>query len=178
MTIGVGPTSANFTTNNKAFTISLTQGSGSLSIVIAGQNVTGPRVVLLNISRDSFLNMQSGYLQVSLDNSTIPEAASLDAVLTGTGTPSYILVGTSSGFELLVSIPHFSTHTIVIMTPAESVATASTSLTAAAASSGIPTSYIFDALLVVIVVVLVAVLVVRDQRNKRTSSVGTSRQDR
>jgi hypothetical protein len=170
----VGSTSANFTTNNNAFTISLTQGSGSLTIVIAGQNVTGPRVVLLNISRDSFLNVQSGYLQVSLDNSTIAEAASLEAVLTGTGLPSYILIGTSSGFELLVSIPHFSTHTIVITTPPESVATAGASVTAAASSSGIPTSYIVSALVVVVAVVLVAAFAVRGQLNKRTSSAGSS----
>ena len=84
VTISVGATAANFTTNNDAFTVSLTPGNDSLTIVIGAQGISGPRTVLLNISKDSFLNLQSDYLQVSLDNATIPEAPSLDAVLTGT----------------------------------------------------------------------------------------------
>jgi len=173
VTVGVGSTAANYTTNNDAFTVSLTPGSGSLEIIVTGQNVIGPRIVLVSMSKDSFLNVQGGYLQVSLDNATIPEAPSLEAVLTGAGSPSYILIGTSSGFELLVSIPHFSTHTILITTPVEVVQTASASSTSVTSSSGTPTSYIVGAIVVFVAVVLIAAFAVRSQRSKKMS-VGSS----
>ena len=176
MTISVGATAANFTTNNNAFTVSLTSGNGSLTIVIGAQGISGPRTVLLNISKDSFLNVQSGYLQVSLDNATIPEAPSLDAVLTGSESPSYVLLGTSSGFELLVSIPHFSTHTIVIRTPASTVLAATSSETRTTSSSGIPTSYLTGAIVVVAIVVVASVFAVRSLRNKKMDSAGSSNQ--
>jgi hypothetical protein len=169
--ISVGTTAANFTTNNDAFTVSMTHGNGSLTILIGAQGVSGPRVILLNISNKSFLNLQSGYLQVSLDNATLSEAASLNAVLTGSGSPSYVLLGTSSGFELLVNIPHFSTHTIVIKTPASTVLVASSSQTSTStgSSSSIPASYV--ASIIVVAVVLVAVFVFASQRNKKVGSL-------
>ncbi len=172
MTISVGATAANFTSNNNAFIVTLVPGNDALTIVIGAQGVSGPRVVLVDISKDSFLNLQSGYVQVTLDNATIAEAASLQAVLTGSGSPSYVLLGTSSGFELLVSIPHFSTHTIVIMTPVSTALVASSSQTNGSATSGIPISYVAGIL--VVVVVLVAAFIIIGQRNNKVNPVPAS----
>jgi hypothetical protein len=172
----VGASAANFTTNNDAFTVSLTPtpASGSLTILIGAQGISGPRVVLLDISKDSFLNLQSGFVQVSLDGATIPEAASLQAVLTGSGSPSYVLLGTSSGFELLVSIPHFSTHTIVITTPSPTVLVAGSSQTSASTSTSSSISSVYM-VSVVMVAVLAGVLAVAGQRIRKATSVRLSR---
>lgn len=172
--IGVGITTANLTTSTSAFTVSLTPGNGSLKIVIGAQGVSGPRVLLLNITRDSFLNVQSGYLRVLLDNASVPEATSLEAVLTGSHAPSYVLIGTSSGVELLVSIAHFSTHTIVITTPAKSLQVVTTSNTASASGSGIQTPYVIGSIVLVAVVVTAMVFAIRSQRNRRMGSTGPS----
>ena len=174
-TINVGSNTAIFNGNARAhdtFNVSAFSSSGSLTIVIGAQGISGPRVLLVNISKDSFLNLQSGSLAVTLDNQTVPEAPSLQAVLVGFfgSTPSYILLGTSSGFQLLLSIPHFSTHTIVVTTSAKSVQVVTTTETVAAPSSGIPTTYIIGAIIVVAVVVTAMGFAIRSQRNKRIGS--------
>ena len=114
--------------NGSVVVRSLGSSSNSLTLVVGGSNVTGPRTILLNLSEASFLNLQSGYISVLLDNVTLSQAESLSQVLSGTGAATYILIGTSSGVELLVSIPHFSTHTLVVesMAAGPSVTTATT----------------------------------------------------
>jgi hypothetical protein len=164
-TINVGSDTTIFN-GNDTFNVASFSASGSLTIVIGAQGISGPRVLLVNISKDSFLDIQSGYLAVTLDNRTVTEAASLQAVLTGSGTPSFILLGTSSGFQLLLSIPHFSTHTIIITTPKPSSQTATS-------NSGELTSYIIGGI-VVIAIVLAAVFVIRNQRGKTVVASGPS----
>jgi hypothetical protein len=165
-TINVGASTTNFT-GSDAFTVESISLRGSLTIIIGAQGISGLRIVFLNISKDSFLSLQGGYLAVLLDNQTVPESASLHGVLTGSGTPAYILLGTSSGFELLLSIPHFSTHTIVIATPE------SNNQTTASNSSSL-NSYAVGGIVVVILVFII-LLAIRSQRNKRLGSPRSSR---
>lgn len=91
-------------------------GNGLL-ISISAQNVTGSRVLLVNLtgSQWSISSLQS--LKIVFDGAKISQAASLTQVLNSTSAdpPSYIIMLTSSGLQLLVSIPHFSLHTIQII---------------------------------------------------------------
>jgi len=98
------------------FSVSVGKTGDGLVVTISGNGVTGSRVLLVNITKDSLPAIQSGELLVKYDNSTIQEASSLSQVLSGTGsTPSYIVIGTASGYQLLVYIPHFSTHVIQLI---------------------------------------------------------------
>ena len=75
-----------------------------------------------------------------------------------------------------MSIPQFSTHTIVIRTPASTTLIATSSKASTVSSTGIPASYFTGAVVVVAVVVVAAVFAVRSQRNKKMDSVGSSSQ--
>jgi len=161
--VGVSTTNTNWAGDpNFVGSVGLFAAGRSLTIVINSSGVSRPRVVLLNISKNSYLNIEGGYIAVFLDNQTVAEAASLDAVLNGSGTPSYILLGTSSGFEFLLSIPHFSTHTIVIATPKPSNQTTGSNF-------GALTSYIVGAI-VVVTVALAVVFATRNPRGRKTVS--------
>ncbi|MDV3278695.1 MAG: hypothetical protein LYZ69_09585 [Nitrososphaerales archaeon] len=98
------------------FSVSVGKLAGNgLAIQITGTNVTGPRVLLVNLSNSASLTTNS--LRVTLDGNSITQAASLTQVLNPSpGDPArYIVISTSTGLQLLVSIPHFSTHTIEIL---------------------------------------------------------------
>lgn len=90
------------------------EGNG-LAIQISANNVTGPRVLLVNLSNSA--NLTSHSLLVTLDGNKITQASSVTQVLSPSpGDPArYIVAGTSSGVQLLVSIPHFSLHTIRLL---------------------------------------------------------------
>jgi hypothetical protein len=109
------------------------QGDG-LSISISAQNVTGPRVMLVTL--DKPIDFTSKALVVTMDGATVAQASSVSQVLNpAKGDPArYIVVGTSSGQELLISIPHFSLHVIqflpVALTPSQSVARSRTLIVA------------------------------------------------
>ncbi len=91
-----------------------TEGNG-LAIFITANNVTGPKVLLINLT-NSF-DPTSRSLNVTLDGKTIQEASSVGQVLSPSATdpPRFLIVTTTSGSQLLVSIPHFSLHIIQIL---------------------------------------------------------------
>jgi hypothetical protein len=98
------------------FSVSVgTQTSTGLVIAISGSNVTGGRVLLLNLSKTSPLTLFPA-LNVTLDGSPVAEASSATQVLSPSpGAPAtYVLVSTSAGVQLLISIPHFSVHIIQV----------------------------------------------------------------
>lgn len=98
------------------FSVSVGKTGDGLVVTISGSGVNGSRVLLVNITRDSLPALESGGLLVKYDNKTIQEASSLTQVLSQSGTaPSYIIIGTSAGYQLLVYIPHFSTHVIQLI---------------------------------------------------------------
>ena len=86
-----------------------------LVIAISRENVTGSRVLLINMSRTSPLALYPA-LNVTLDGMPVVEASSSLQVLNPvpTNPPMYVLVATSNSIQLLISIPHFSLHLIQI----------------------------------------------------------------
>jgi hypothetical protein len=100
---------------DQRFSISIgTQSSSGYVVTISANNVTGPRTLLINLTGSSVVDFKTNSLNISLDGSPIAEASSLTQVLSPVaGDPArYAIVITSSGEQLLVSIPHFSIHTL------------------------------------------------------------------
>ncbi|MDA4117912.1 MAG: hypothetical protein OK455_06160, partial [Thaumarchaeota archaeon] len=115
-TIEVTPLSSSTTVLDSRFSISVGQQVGNgLIVAISGTNVTGPRVLLINMSRTSPLALYPA-LNVTLDGIPVVEASSSLQVLNPVaGDPArYVLVATSTSVQLLVSIPHFSLHLIQV----------------------------------------------------------------
>jgi hypothetical protein len=146
------------------FSVALLSVGTSLTINLTAQGISGSLVVLLNISKNSILNVQGGYVNVILDKATVAEVGSLGALLTEGATPSYIILRTSSGFELLLSMPHFSTRTIVVMTPP-------VNKNGGSSNSGALRWYIVGAA-VVVVIVLVVAFAMRNLRARRNTAAG------
>ncbi len=91
-----------------------TEGDG-LAISITANNVTGPKVLLINLTNT--YDPTSRTLNVTLDGKTIQEASSVAQVLSPSAAdpPRFLIVITTSGSQLLVSIPHFSLHIIQVL---------------------------------------------------------------
>jgi hypothetical protein len=98
-------------------------GNNGLLVSIWAQNVTGSRVLEVNLTGSQWTTASLQGLKVALDGTPIAEAASLSQVLSSTTTDParYIILVTSVGLQLLVSIPHFSLHTIQIVPSVASV---------------------------------------------------------
>ncbi|HME18727.1 MAG TPA: hypothetical protein VKF15_03210, partial [Nitrososphaerales archaeon] len=97
---------------NPQFSVSLGQAADGVLVTITGTNVHGSRILLVNF--DQPIDLQSKALSVTLDNQTVTEASSLTQLFGSPTAPLFVVVTTSSGTQLLVSIPHFSTHVIQI----------------------------------------------------------------
>jgi uncharacterized low-complexity protein len=104
------------TATDSSFTISSTeQSSGGLDVTVSGQNVAGPRSFIISLSHS--MDPTTHTFLVTLDGSRVTQASSVDQVLhpsAGSGS-SYIVVRSTSGYQLLVSVPHFSTHQLTIL---------------------------------------------------------------
>ena len=115
-TVQVTPLSSSTTVLDSRFSVSVGQQvDNGLVIAISGENVTGSRVLLVNMSKTSPLALYPA-LNVTLDGSPVAEASSAVQVLNpASGNPPlYVLVATSDSIQLLISIPHFSLHLIQV----------------------------------------------------------------
>ncbi|HVC27339.1 MAG TPA: hypothetical protein VND40_04190 [Nitrososphaerales archaeon] len=115
-TVQITPLASSTTVLDSRFSLSVGQQVGNgLVIAISGENVTGPRVLLINMSRTAPLALYPS-LNVTLDGVPVVEANSALQVLNPTSSdpPRYVLIGTADSIQLLVSIPHFSLHLIQI----------------------------------------------------------------
>ncbi len=102
------------------FSVSVSRPSGnSLDVSISAANVTGPRVLLIDLTKDAGALSSLQSLRVTYDGNKISEASSLSQIFSGTSTspPSFIVLLTSSGVQLLVFVPHFSSHLIELLAP-------------------------------------------------------------
>lgn len=86
-------------------------------ISISSANPEGPRVLLVNLTSPLASSLFSEPVMISLDGAQIQQAASFSQVMGAqAGDPSrFLLVSGPSGVALLISIPHFSYHTITII---------------------------------------------------------------
>ncbi|MGH9918611.1 MAG: hypothetical protein ACRD6W_07070, partial [Nitrososphaerales archaeon] len=115
-TVQVTPLQSSTAVLDSRFSLSVGQQAGNgLVIAISGENVTGPRVLLINMSRTAPLALYPS-LNVTLDGAPVIEATSALQVLnpTSSGPARYVLIGTADSIQLLISIPHFSLHFIQI----------------------------------------------------------------
>jgi hypothetical protein len=115
-TVQVTPLSSSTNVLDSRFSLSVGQQVGSgLVIAISGENVTGSRVLLINMSRTDALALYPA-LNITLDGLPVIEASSALQVLNPvpTNPPMYVLVATSDSIQLLISIPHFSLHLIQV----------------------------------------------------------------
>ena len=116
--VSVSGSGAALTQLDPKFSVSVSRpGDNQLSVSISGTNVTGPRVLLINVTKDAGALSSLGALSVTYDGNQISEASTLSQIFSGTSTspPSYLVLITSSGVQLLVFIPHFSSHLIQLM---------------------------------------------------------------
>jgi hypothetical protein len=118
--IHVKGSSVNFTVVDPSFNLFVGKlQNGGLQITISAANVTGPRVLLVNLTSAQFLNLHNGTLVVTFDGGPVRQASSVLQVLSpSSSSPLFVLVQTSGGYQLLISIPHFSTHVIQIFSVA------------------------------------------------------------
>jgi len=95
-------------------------------VVNVSSNESG-KTIIVDIDNATFNTTGLDKLKVLLDNQSIKMASSYSDVLDPTddeGEPEYLIVVGSNGVEVLISIPKFSTHTVVITEPTkESIST-------------------------------------------------------
>jgi hypothetical protein len=116
--VKVDSSGVSFTQLDPSFSVSASNlGNNGLQISISGNNVTGSRVLLVDLTGSQWSTASLQNLRVTYDGQPIIEAASISQLFssTPTDTARYVILVTSSGLQLLVSIPHFSLHTIQIL---------------------------------------------------------------
>ena len=116
--IHVGTGGVNYTVLDSNFTLFVgTLQSGGLQITVSGVNGTSSRVLLVNLTSPQVVNLQPSALTITFDGAPVTEAASVTQVVNPSpgSPPLFVLVATSTGYQLLVLIPHFSTHVIQIL---------------------------------------------------------------
>ncbi len=115
--VQVSDSSASVTKVDPKFSISVGKTSNNgLIVSISADNVTGSRVLLVNLTGSSYTTDSLKTLRVTYDGKTISQASSLSQILRATPSDParFIVLVTSAGVQLLVSIPHFSSHVIQI----------------------------------------------------------------
>ena len=113
--VQVGDTSASTSVTDSRFSLAATEGAdGRLDVQVSGNNVNGPRSFLISLSKS--MDPTTHTLVVSLDGQRVTQASSLGQVLhSSSSTANYVVVKSTSGYRLLVSVPHFSTHQLSIL---------------------------------------------------------------
>ncbi|MBI3841936.1 MAG: PEFG-CTERM sorting domain-containing protein [Thaumarchaeota archaeon] len=88
----------------------------SVNITVNASSQTGPKVLLINLNSTTIDVASMKYLDVRYDGHPIAPAANVDQILHANSTdePHYAILVTQSGAQILVSIPHFSVHSITI----------------------------------------------------------------
>lgn len=116
--VDVGQSGSSAVVVDSRFSISVgsLQNNGII-VSVSAVNVTGPRVIMLNLTSPAAQKLVSGSVLITLDNASIQQASSVSQVLgVRAGDPSlFVIYSSGSLLKLLVSIPHFSFHTIQIL---------------------------------------------------------------
>ncbi len=153
----------------------LSNVSGIQISITALSIVSEPRIVLVNVSHSATIaDLVSNTLIVTLDGTQIPEASSFSQISSPQSgeQAKYAVLGTSSGVQILVLIPHFSTHIIRIVPQALPPATTASASSSTSSSSTSP-SGIFLPVGVASVVIVIAIVafsfVLRNRRKKSNS---------
>lgn len=119
------PTVVNATDSNisytlleKNFTVLATRQDNQINITLTSLYHTGPRVLVVNLDNESFHGVSLSSLVVSLNGNPVAVAGSVSEIMnTHNTSPLYLISQTSTGYQLMVYIPHFSTNTVLIQLP-------------------------------------------------------------
>ena len=89
----------------------------SLNVNVTAPSQTGPKVISFNLNATTIDVANLKQLGVMYDGQLLQPAPNMDAILhaKSTDNPSFAIVVTQGGVQVLVLIPHFSTHSITIM---------------------------------------------------------------
>jgi plastocyanin len=110
-------TNANTTSIDNNVSVKTTQNTpDSLGVQVSATNQTGPKVIAFNLAATTINVANLKDLGIMYDGKLISPAPNMDAILHAkpTDNPSFAIVVTQSGIQVLVLVPHFSTHTITI----------------------------------------------------------------
>ena len=114
--VGTSGSSAQVVDSRFSVSVGSLQNNGII-VSVSAVNVTGPRVILVNLTAPEAKTLFSGSVLVTLDGVAIQQSSSVSQVLgIRTGDASmWVVYSSNSGLRMLVSIPHFSFHIIRIL---------------------------------------------------------------
>lgn len=115
--INVGSNQAQTTSIDNSVSVQTTNNTpDSLNINISASNQTSPKVIMFNLNATTINVANLKDLGVMYDGKPIHPAPNMDTILHAkpTDSPSFAIVVTQSGVQILVLVPHFSTHSITI----------------------------------------------------------------
>ncbi len=116
--VNVGASQSTTTSIDNNVSVQTTQNSpDSLNVNVSAPSQTGPKVIAFNLNTSTINVANLSQLGVMYDGKLIPPAPNMDAILHAkpTDSPSFAIVVTQSGVQVLVLVSHFSTHSITIM---------------------------------------------------------------
>ena len=113
--IGAGNVSEKSIDNNVVVKVENTTND-AVSMTVSASSQSGPKVILINLNSTTIDVGNMKYLHIMYDGNPIDPAANITEVLhpVASGQPHFAILVTQSGAQILISIPHFSTHTITI----------------------------------------------------------------
>lgn len=113
--IGAGNVSEKSIDNNVVVKVENTTND-AVNMTVSASSQSGPKVILINLNSTTIDVGNIKYLHIMYDGQPIAPAASVAEVLhpASSDQPHFAILITQSGAQVLISIPHFSTHTITI----------------------------------------------------------------
>lgn len=115
--VNVGANQSTTTIDNNVSVQTTSNTPDSLNVNVSASSQTGPKVIAFNLNATTVNVSNLKDLGVMYDGKLIQPAPNMDAILHAkpTDSPSFAIVVTQSGVQVLVLVPHFSTHSITIM---------------------------------------------------------------
>lgn len=124
--VNVGSNQAQTTSIDNNVSVQTTMdNSDSLDAKVSASSQTGPKVIAFNLEATTINVANLKDLGVMYDGKLIQPAPNIDAILhaKSTDNPSFAIVVTQSGVQVLVLVPHFSTHTITLTNMSKVIST-------------------------------------------------------
>ena len=114
--VNVGDNESTTTIDNNVSVQTTSNTPDSLNVNVSASSETGPKVIVFNLNATTVNVQNLKDLGVMYDGKLISPAPNMDAILHGKSTdnPSFAIVVTQSGIQVMVLVPHFSTHSITI----------------------------------------------------------------
>jgi predicted secreted protein with PEFG-CTERM motif len=115
--VNVGSNQAQTTSIDNNVSVQTTINSpDSLESKVTAPDQTGPKVIMFNLPATTINVANLKDLGIMYDGKPISPAPNIYAILhaKSTDSPSFAIIVTQSGVQVLVLVPHFSTHTITI----------------------------------------------------------------